>query len=89
MLMAEQAASDARPGDDTEGGRLAGQIKAAVREQTGSQQKDLADAAIQAAQDQLDRKCALLHLCFGNGCCDYFVLHSPVMSICLWCCFGG
>ena len=56
MLLAGQAASDSRPGDGSKGAEVASQVKAAVRQQGESQHKDLADAAIQAAQDGLDRK---------------------------------
>ncbi|KAK9841494.1 hypothetical protein WJX74_006743 [Apatococcus lobatus] len=51
-----QAASDSRPGDGSKGEEVASQVKSAVRQQGESQHKDLADAAIQAAHDGLDRK---------------------------------
>ncbi|KAK9868717.1 hypothetical protein WJX84_011409 [Apatococcus fuscideae] len=51
-----QAASDSRPGDGSAGAELASQVRSAVQEQTGSQHKDLADSAIEAASAALDRK---------------------------------
>ena len=56
-----QAASDSRPGDGSAGAELASQVRSAVQEQTGSQHKDLADSAIEAASAALDRKWVVLY----------------------------